>query len=93
MSATARRARRAKDEFAKSLFNVAVGRAVRTLREAAGMSQATLGAAAGMSHTALVNIECGATALPLFWASSITEVLDCTLDDLVPVMLDAPEEP
>lgn len=89
---SARCTRRVSDEYTKSLFNVAVGRSVRALRDAAGMSQRELCEAARVSAPMLVNIENGAIALPLFAASSIAEALDCTLDDICPVMISEPQE-
>lgn len=80
------------DDYAKSLFNVAVGRSVRVLREAAGLSRKSLGDAAKLTTTTLAAIESGAMACPLYAAASIAEAIDCTLDDIVPVMIDEPEE-
>ncbi len=81
-------ARRSPSEYAKSLFNVAVGNAVRTMREQAGMNRRALCDASGVSASTLTNIENGAMACPMFVASAFAEALDCTLDDLCPVMVE-----
>ncbi len=57
-----------------------------------GASQARLSDDIGISQSMLTNIEQGTIACPLFVARNIAEVVDCTLDDLVPVTLDEPQE-
>ncbi len=80
------------NEAHKSVFNEQVGRAVRDMRIGAALTIAKLADAIGMSTAMLTNVEHGATALPLFAARNIAEVVDCTLDDLVPVTIDEAEE-
>lgn len=77
--------------LAKLRFNELVGRRIRELREAAHVSQRGLAADVGISRTMMADIEEGTVACPFFVAKNITEVIDCTLDDLAPVMVDTPE--
>lgn len=77
--------------LAKLRFNELVGRSIRELREAAYVSQRGLAADVGISRTMMADIEEGTVACPFFVANNITEVIDCTLDDLAPVMVDTPE--
>lgn len=77
---------------AKIRFYENVGTTIRGLRKAAQVSQRQLSEAIGASESTLANIESG-RSMPSFWtASQIAEALDCTLDDLAPVTIDAPEE-
>lgn len=79
-------------EAAKTAFNAMVGTCVRTYRRAGAMSQVALADHIGVSASMVQNIEIGAIACPLFALRNIAEVFDCTLDDLVPVTIDEPEE-
>lgn len=69
-----------------------VGRCVREYRVGAAMSQASLADHIGISASMLMHVETGVIPCPLFVARNIAEVVDCTLDDLVPVTIDEPEE-
>jgi DNA-binding XRE family transcriptional regulator len=79
-------------EVQKSAFNEMVGLNVRRFRHALGASQARLSDDVGVSQSMLQNIETGTIACPLFVARNIAEVVDCTLDDLVPVTIDESAE-
>jgi len=71
-----------------------VGRRIREEREAAGMSIDKLAdATKAVSRGALQKIETGQACCSLFLASRIAEVLDVTIDALVPIgPLDDEEE-
>ncbi len=80
------------DAVAKSAFDAMVGRSVREFRLAVPMTLSRLAHEIGVSEAMLQKIETGATPCPFFVARNIAEVVDCTLDDLAPVMLDELEE-
>ena len=80
------------DAIAKSAFDSMVGSCVRTHRLAAGMTIARLARESGVSEALLQKVETGATPCPFFLARNIAELVDCTLDDLAPVMLDEVDE-
>jgi transcriptional regulator with XRE-family HTH domain len=69
-----------------------VGSCVRTFRLSAGLTLSRLARESGVSEALLQKVETGATPCPLFVARNIAEIVDCTLDDLVPVMIDEVEE-
>jgi ribosome-binding protein aMBF1 (putative translation factor) len=76
---------------AKVRFYKSVGSEIRRRRMDAGMSQRELSAAIDGSESAVMNIESGRT-MPSFWvANQIAFALDCSLDDLAPVLLDERE--
>lgn len=69
-------------------FHGAVGTAIRRAREDAGLSRTELERKLGLSAQALQHIE-GGQPCPLYTLARIAEHLDLTLDELVPVEVDA----
>jgi ribosome-binding protein aMBF1 (putative translation factor) len=65
-----------------------VGAAVRRLRMEAGIGRDALAKMIGASKSVLDHVEAGESALSLYHATRIAEALDCTLDDLSPVVAD-----
>ncbi|GAN94646.1 hypothetical protein Gbth_076_038 [Gluconobacter thailandicus F149-1 = NBRC 100600] len=70
--------------------NALVGAAIRTNREALGMSQSVLAAALGLSRTSVTNIEKGKQPISLYHLYLAAAALGLSAKDLLPDML-APE--
>lgn len=70
--------------YGKRAFYDRVGAAVRLARTDAGMSRKGLAVALGISEGTLANVEAGMNC-PLHLAASIAEILDTTIDALVPL--------
>lgn len=66
----------------------AVGATLRAKRKEAGMSVPSLAASIGVSASTLINYENGTTPPTLHALYRATMAFDCTLDDLVPVLVD-----
>ena len=67
----------------KEVEEMSVGANIRTLREAAGLSQAYVAAQAGISQAMLCQIERGTKNPSLQVSKEISAVLCCKLDDLL----------
>jgi transcriptional regulator with XRE-family HTH domain len=65
-----------------------VAREIQSHREAAGLSVPVVAKRIGVSTTQLSKIEEG-IACPLHVLVALADVFDCTLDDLVPVLVEA----
>ena len=77
---------------AKVAFYDTVGQCIRRLRTEAGVTQRKLAADIGASTTSITNIEAGVSMPSLWLVSLIAHALDCSLDDIAPVTIDAPAE-
>ena len=67
-------------------LNMKVGATIKLTREAADLTVEQLSRALSVSEQYMYTIERGDTACPLWALYRIAEELDCTLDDLCPVL-------
>lgn len=65
-------------------FNARVGDKIKATRMASGASLRVMAEALGISSGTLDRIEEGITPCPLYVLAQLAEVLDVTLDELVP---------
>lgn len=75
-------------EAHKTRLYAAVGRELTSHREAAGLSIEALAKRTGISRSQLFKVEDGAPC-PLHMLVALADVYDCTIDELVPVLVDA----
>jgi transcriptional regulator with XRE-family HTH domain len=71
-------------------FRVALGRGLRLLRTAAGLSQHQLAAATGIHHTVIGRIERGQVNFGISYLRPLAQALDITPDELVPTSASDP---
>ena len=72
----------------KATLHEDVGRAMRTAREAAGMSQRELAACCDTTQNSIAAVERGERTCSLFLLVAVADALDTTLDALVPISVD-----
>ena len=68
-----------------------VGEQLRAMRERHGRGMNEVAEALGVSRSTLQKIEQGVTPCPLHLLVAFAEAFDCTLDELVPVDVEAAE--
>ena len=61
-----------------------LGRQIRGFREAAGLKQEDLAERVGLSRASIANIEGGRQAVPIHILVAMAQILDTTIDRLVP---------
>lgn len=81
-----------RNDPARTRFYDSAGRAIREAREAGGYSQREMGELVGVAQCRLGHIEAGLAECPFHVAARIADVLDLTIDDLAPVLLDEKED-
>ena len=71
-------------QIATDTFYLSVGERVRQQRKSAGMDQETLARHLNLSRTTVINIEKGRQRLSLEHAWLVAQVLDVSIDELLP---------
>jgi DNA-binding XRE family transcriptional regulator len=72
-------------DWQKRAFNDRVGAAFRAAREGAGLSRAELARRMGVNDNTIAHMEDGHTTLSLWIAAKAADVIDCTIDAMVPL--------
>lgn len=80
---------RTNKDWRRAAQNAAIGQQLKNRRRAANITHRDFAAMVGLPEKTLYNIELGHVACPVHALIAAAEVLDVTLDDLVPVITDA----